>query len=79
MVKIVNKQEVVSISTNFSKFEESQGKLIRISAKLEQMNWSNIFGIFSELKALRIIAQCLHKLENFQNFPLWLAQFYNEI
>ena len=51
MVKIVNKQEVVSISTNFSKFEESQGKLIRISAKLEQMNWSNIFGIFSELKA----------------------------
>ena len=27
---------------------------------------------------LRIIAQCLHKLENFQNFPIWLAQFYSE-
>ena len=51
MVKLVIKQEVVNILTNFSKFEESLGELIRISAKLEQMNWSNIFGIFSELNA----------------------------
>ena len=44
---MVNKQEVVNILTNFSKFEESRKELIRRlrgTAKLEQMNWSNIFG-----------------------------------
>ena len=38
---MVNKQEVVLM--NFSKFEKSQEELIRGTAKLEQMNWSNIF------------------------------------
>ena len=42
---MVNKQEVVNILTNFSKFEESREALIRGTAKLEQMNWSNIFGM----------------------------------
>ena len=45
LVNVVNKQEVVKILTNFSKFEESREKLIRGTAKLEQMNWSNIFGM----------------------------------
>ena len=40
---MVNKQEVVKILMNCSKFEESQEELIRGAAKLEQMNWSNIF------------------------------------
>ena len=38
-------QEIVNILTNFSKFEEVREELIRRTAKLEQMNWSNIFGI----------------------------------
>ena len=38
---MVNNQEVVNILMNFSKFEESQEELIRGTAKLEQMNWSN--------------------------------------
>ena len=41
---MVNKQEVVNILTNFSEFEELQEELISGTAKLEQMNWSNIFG-----------------------------------
>ena len=41
---MVNKLEVVNILTNFSKFEESGEELIGGTAKLEQMNWSNIFG-----------------------------------
>ena len=40
---MVNEQEVVDILTNFSKFEESYEELIRVTAKLEQMNLSNIF------------------------------------
>ena len=35
---MVNKQEVVNILTNFSKFWESQEELIGGIAKLEQMN-----------------------------------------
>ena len=42
---MVNKQEVVNVLTNFSKFEESREELIRGTAKLEQMNWTNIFGM----------------------------------
>ena len=41
-MNMINKQEVVKNLTHFSKFEE----LIRGTAKLEQRNWSNIFGTF---------------------------------
>ena len=34
----------MNILTNFSKFEKSGEKLDRGAAKLEQMNWSKIFG-----------------------------------
>ena len=44
LVNIINKQEVVKISTKFSKFEESREELIRETAKLEQINSSNAFG-----------------------------------
>ena len=40
---MVNKQEIVNVLANFSKFEEPRKKLIRGAAKPEQMNWSNIF------------------------------------
>ena len=40
---MVNKQEVVGILTNVSKFEESQEELIRGTAEREQMNWSIFF------------------------------------
>ena len=44
---MVSKEEVVNISTNFSKFEESRENLPdQRTAKLEHMNWSNIFGTF---------------------------------
>ena len=42
---MVNKQEAVNFSTNSSKFGESRKELIRVAAKHEQMNWSNILGI----------------------------------
>ena len=41
---MVNKQKVVNILTKFSKYEESLEELIRGTVKLEEMNWSNIFG-----------------------------------
>ena len=43
---MVDKQEVVKILINFAKFEESPEELIRGTAKLKQMNWSNILGTF---------------------------------
>ena len=41
---MVNKQEVVNILTNFSKYKESREELIRETPKLEKMNWLNILG-----------------------------------
>ena len=38
-------QQVLNILTNFSIFEETQGELITGTAKLKQINWSNIFGM----------------------------------
>ena len=57
-----NKLEVVKISTNFSKFEESQEELIRGNAKREQMNWSNIFWtlLLPRLQYLLIIIDITH-------------------
>ena len=34
----------MNILTNFSKFEKSGEELDRGTAKLEQMNWSKLFG-----------------------------------
>ena len=47
---MVNKQEVVNILTNFSKIEKTQEELTRGTAKLEQMNWPNIFGTLLSLR-----------------------------
>ena len=63
---MVNKKEVVNILTNFSKFEESQEELIRGTAKLEQMNWSNIFGTLLSPR-LYINVACNNVNTNFSN------------
>ena len=45
LVNMVNKQEVVNILANFLKFKEPWEKSIRGTAKLDPINWSNIFGM----------------------------------